>query len=170
MQFPCLFEFNERYLLHLMDHVYSCQFGTFLMNNERERVQANLHEITVSVWDDIAQQRDTFLNPFYLPGMGVVYPSTAYEDLHFWKGYFLRHCRAANPYQGVTMDMRALQLTATIESLQAQLDSLRLQAAHPPPSMEGTASIESSPAPEASEMTSSSPPLTEEDHYPVQDE
>jgi myotubularin-related protein 1/2 len=124
-QFPCLFEYNEKYLIHLMDHVYSCQYGTFLMNNERERVQANLNEITVSVWDDIQQQSEQFLNPLYLPGLGVVYPSTSYEDLAFWKAYYLRHSRTPNPYHSITAEMRALQLVATIESLQSQLNALK---------------------------------------------
>lgn len=38
-QFPTAFEFNEEFLLVLHDHAYSCQYGTFLGNNERERYQ-----------------------------------------------------------------------------------------------------------------------------------
>jgi hypothetical protein len=29
-QFPCAFEFNERFLIFLLEHLYDCQFGTFL--------------------------------------------------------------------------------------------------------------------------------------------
>ncbi|XP_043349035.1 myotubularin-related protein 8 isoform X4 [Dermochelys coriacea] len=36
-QFPCAFEFNERFLLEIHDHVYSCQFGNFLGSCHRER-------------------------------------------------------------------------------------------------------------------------------------
>jgi len=36
-QFPRAFEFNERLLIALHDCLHSCQFGTFLGNNERER-------------------------------------------------------------------------------------------------------------------------------------
>lgn len=36
-QFPLAFEFNERYLMTLNDHAYSCQFGTFLGNCEKDR-------------------------------------------------------------------------------------------------------------------------------------
>lgn len=35
-QFPCAFEFNERFLVHIHHHVYSCQFGDFICNNNKE--------------------------------------------------------------------------------------------------------------------------------------
>jgi hypothetical protein len=34
------FEFNERFLRRLLYHLYSCQYGTFLFNNEKERVES----------------------------------------------------------------------------------------------------------------------------------
>lgn len=37
-QFPNAFEFNEHFLITILDHLYSCRFGTFLCNTERERV------------------------------------------------------------------------------------------------------------------------------------
>lgn len=38
IQFPTAFQFNEHFLVTLHDHIYSCQFGTFLGNCERDRV------------------------------------------------------------------------------------------------------------------------------------
>jgi myotubularin-related protein 6/7/8 len=37
-QFPTAFQYNERYLIALHDHVFSCQFGTFIGNCEKDRV------------------------------------------------------------------------------------------------------------------------------------
>lgn len=37
-QFPATFQFNERFLLTLHDHVQSCQFGTFIGNCEKDRI------------------------------------------------------------------------------------------------------------------------------------
>lgn len=37
-QFPNAFEFNEHLLITIIDHLYSCRFGTFLCNTEAERV------------------------------------------------------------------------------------------------------------------------------------
>jgi len=31
-QFPTAFEFNETFLLSILDHLYTCRFGTFLFN------------------------------------------------------------------------------------------------------------------------------------------
>jgi hypothetical protein len=54
-QHPTHFAFNDDLLAFLNTHVYSCQFGTFLFNNERERAafrRAGLpvQECTVSIW------------------------------------------------------------------------------------------------------------------------
>lgn len=38
-QFPNAFEFNDFFLITILDHLYSCRFGTFLCNSERERMQ-----------------------------------------------------------------------------------------------------------------------------------
>lgn len=38
-QFPAAFEFNELFLITILDHLYSCLFGTFLYNSEQERVE-----------------------------------------------------------------------------------------------------------------------------------
>jgi myotubularin-related protein 6/7/8 len=37
-QFPCAFQFNDRLLITIHDHVYSCQFGTFIGNCEKDRL------------------------------------------------------------------------------------------------------------------------------------
>ncbi|KAA8588535.1 hypothetical protein FQN60_009880 [Etheostoma spectabile] len=38
-QFPCAFEFNARFLITIHSHIYSCQYGNFIGNNQRERIE-----------------------------------------------------------------------------------------------------------------------------------
>ncbi|KAJ5084586.1 hypothetical protein NUU61_009165 [Penicillium alfredii] len=64
-QYPTRFEFNERFLRRLLYHLYACQFGTFLFNSERERVQTKARDRTRSVWDYFLARRDQFTNPQY---------------------------------------------------------------------------------------------------------
>lgn len=66
-QHPTRFEFNERFLRRLLYHVYSCQYGTFLFNNERQRREARLHERTRSVWAYFLSRRSEFTNEQYDP-------------------------------------------------------------------------------------------------------
>ena len=40
-QYPQEFQFNTRYLLCLADSIYSCRFGTFILNTEQERVSVS---------------------------------------------------------------------------------------------------------------------------------
>ncbi|KAK1140365.1 phosphatidylinositol-3-phosphatase ymr1 [Aspergillus melleus] len=64
-QYPTRFEFNERFLRRLLYHLYSCQFGTFLFNSEKERVDWKAKERSRSVWDYFLARREQFLNPQY---------------------------------------------------------------------------------------------------------
>lgn len=64
-QFPTRFEFNERFLRRLLYHLYSCQYGTFLYNNEKSRLDARAQERTVSVWAYFLSRRAEFINKDY---------------------------------------------------------------------------------------------------------
>lgn len=64
-QFPTRFEFNERFLRRLYYHLYSCQYGTFLYNNEKARLDAKVQERTHSVWGYFLSRRGDFTNPAY---------------------------------------------------------------------------------------------------------
>ena len=64
-QHPSRFEFNERFLRRLLYHLYSCQYGTFLFNSEKERLDNKLHERTKSVWDYFLSRKEQFINDKY---------------------------------------------------------------------------------------------------------
>lgn len=64
-QHPTRFEFNERFLRRLLYHLYSCQYGTFLYNCEKDRVEAGLKAKTRSVWDYFLSRKGQFLNEGY---------------------------------------------------------------------------------------------------------
>ena len=65
-QFPCSFEFNLNFLIKLIQHTYSCLFGTFVCNNMRERDDHQINERTHSVWTYFHLQRKQFVNYIYL--------------------------------------------------------------------------------------------------------
>lgn len=66
-QYPTRFEFNERFLRRLLYHLYSCQYGTFLFDSEKERVEARAKLRTRSVWDYFLCRRAEFTNPDFDP-------------------------------------------------------------------------------------------------------
>lgn len=66
-QHPTRFEFSERFLRRLLYHLYSCQYGTFLFDNEKERVDSRAKERTRSVWDYFLCRKQEFMNPRYEP-------------------------------------------------------------------------------------------------------
>lgn len=66
-QNPTLFEFNERFLRRLVYHVYSCQYGTFLYNNEKDRLEFEVDKKTRSVWDYFRSRKSEFIERDYVP-------------------------------------------------------------------------------------------------------
>lgn len=104
-QFPERFEWNEQYLLDLHDHLYACQFGTFLFNCEKQRRVPEFDsgrdalpyiERTVSVWEwfDLPEQRAKHRNATYDASLdkgddqGVLLYNP--RDVRFWYGLFRR--------------------------------------------------------------------------------
>jgi myotubularin-related protein 6/7/8 len=64
-QFPNRFEFNKSFLKRLFYHLYSCQYGTFLYNNEKSRLDAAVQKRTSSVWGYFLSRRAEFTNSSY---------------------------------------------------------------------------------------------------------
>lgn len=64
-QHPTRFEFNERFLRRLLYQLYSCQYGSFLYNCERERKEAKINERSRSVWDYFLARKEQFVNDQY---------------------------------------------------------------------------------------------------------
>lgn len=88
-QNPQRFEFNERFLRRLLFHLYSCQYGTFLLNNEKERADARVRERTRSVWDYFLARRKMWRNEDYRPDLdehhanAVLWPKPA-RAVRWW--------------------------------------------------------------------------------------
>ncbi|CAH2234075.1 myotubularin-related protein 2 [Pararge aegeria] len=137
-QFPTAFEFTERLLITIVDHLYSCRFGTFLFNTERERVKEEVKAKTVSLWSYINSRQNLYLNPLYWgpssfstnsppspysrPQM-VLVPVASLRIIKLWKALYCRW----NP----TMRQQdpIYQRTRELVALRAQLEAAAAAAA-----------------------------------------
>ncbi|XP_061127663.1 myotubularin-related protein 4-like isoform X1 [Syngnathus typhle] len=89
-QFPCLFEFNEAFLVKLVQHTYSCLYGTFLCNNAREREARNIYKRTCSVWSLLRTGNKNFQNFLYIPSHDMVLQPVCHtRALHLWTAVYL---------------------------------------------------------------------------------
>uniref|UniRef100_I3KM64 Myotubularin related protein 7a n=1 Tax=Oreochromis niloticus TaxID=8128 RepID=I3KM64_ORENI len=124
-QFPCAFEFNERFLIAIHNHVYSCQFGNFIGNNQRERIELRVHERTHSLWSYLWANRTDYTNPLYRPNhsqtQGLLRASTSPYSFKFWKGLYNRFDHGMHPRQSVEDYLRAIQ--EETQQLEEQLTS-----------------------------------------------
>ncbi|XP_032327240.1 myotubularin-related protein 3 isoform X11 [Camelus ferus] len=89
-QFPCSFEFNEAFLVKLVQHTYSCLFGTFLCNNAKERGEKHTQERTCSVWSLLRAGNKAFKNLLYSSqSETVLYPVCHVRNLMLWSAVYL---------------------------------------------------------------------------------
>lgn len=116
-QFPNAFEFNEHFLITILDHLYSCRFGTFLFSrylipytgywprdvidryvpnhfcSERERVQEQVKQKTVSLWSYTNSQLSLYQNPLYWAAPNyqlVLIPIASMRYIKPWKSLYCR--------------------------------------------------------------------------------
>ncbi|XP_033840023.1 myotubularin isoform X2 [Periophthalmus magnuspinnatus] len=131
-QFPTAFEFNERLLLTILDHLYSCRFGTFLYNCESARDQHEVRIKTVSLWSLVNSKTDFYLNPFYTPEPNMVLcPVASMRHLELWVSYYIRW----NPRirQQSPVEQRYRELLALRDEYLKKLEELQLSDSSPAP-------------------------------------
>ncbi|XP_055054170.2 phosphatidylinositol-3,5-bisphosphate 3-phosphatase MTMR4 isoform X1 [Misgurnus anguillicaudatus] len=89
-QFPCLFEFNEAFLVKLVQHTYSCLYGTFLCNNSKERDARNVYKRTCSVWSLLRTGNKNFQNFLYIPCHDMILQPVCHtRALQLWTAVYL---------------------------------------------------------------------------------
>ncbi len=140
-QFPERFEFNGIFLETLFYHLYSCQFGNFIANNERQRrtapsemekdqegfsSQGVVCEQTSPIWDWLndSARLATYRNELYNPAldkldakgaetdMGVLLPDP--KEVRFWHDLFKR---ADEDMNGKRIIQEQLADAETIEAI-----------------------------------------------------
>eukprot|EP00117_Sycon_ciliatum_P027253 scpid50643/ scgid22187/ Myotubularin-related protein 2 len=127
-QYPCAFEFNEHFLLTILDHLFSCLYGTFLCNSEKERAE-EVKDKTISLWTDVAKNQEEYMNPLYSSSgySCVLHPSASMRRLQFWPGYYTRWNPEMRPHKSEhdrsqELYRICLQLKKQCASMQKQLD------------------------------------------------
>lgn len=132
-QFPCAFEFSEKYLLEIHDHVYSCQFGNLLGNSQKERMELKIYENTHSLWPFLLQRKQEFVNPLYIPNAyKTLQPNTLPFSFKFWCGMYNRFDSGMHPRQSV-LDylLEILNQKATLETSESAMEDKLLKQSSP---------------------------------------
>ena len=152
-QFPCSFEFNEDFLLCILEHLYSMRFYNFLGNNVRERFEflSGTRRNSPCLWEYIKQRQHFFLNPFFAvrkqtSALGstpaangdppflsasifnpptVLFPNFRASSLRFWDRYYLGQARSysADPMHDMALSSTKLLLL----DFHSQLESMEME-------------------------------------------
>jgi len=126
--FPRAFEFNARLPLLLAHHLYSCRFGTFLFNNERERAEAAAESRTGSLWAYVlggGPVTDALRAREYDPRAGDVllpHPAALMRNLVLWNDWFARYA----PFPSLPASSAAMETYDAAFYSRAALDAARL--------------------------------------------
>ncbi|XP_030194558.1 myotubularin [Gadus morhua] len=148
-QFPTAFEFNERLLATVLEHLYSCRFGTFLFNCESMRELNEVRSKTVSLWSYVHSSSTRYLNPFYTPESGrVLYPVASMRHLELWVSYYIRWNPRIRQQQS-PVEQRYKELLVLRDEYLRKLEELSPS----PPSAHMTSPAPPGPAPTTQQFT-----------------
>ena len=146
-QFPNRFEFSEQFLVDMHYHLYACQLGTFLFNNEQQRRIARpaqgdseggaYIDRTVSAWDYFTQaDQPNYVNESYDPALdardsrepnadqGVLLLDP--KDVKFWWKLFKRGDEEMN---GSKIALQQAQGAVMLEVGAGQVDPVSMDGA-----------------------------------------
>jgi hypothetical protein len=108
-KFPGEFEFNIEMLLFIVENLYTCKYGTFLLNSHKERADAKTKDQSISMWLEINLRKNTdFKNPLYDPTKAGVritrIPKPDYYQLRVWREYYFRFTEQSGESVSYKMD------------------------------------------------------------------
>ncbi|KAM9274025.1 myotubularin isoform 3-T5 [Morus bassanus] len=126
-QFPTAFEFNEQFLITILDHLYSCRFGTFLYNSESLREKEKVTEKTLSLWSLINSEKSKYTNPFYTKELNrALYPVASMRHLELWVNYYIRWNPRIRQQQPNPVEQRYMELLALRDDYIRRLEELQI--------------------------------------------
>ncbi|XP_043377649.1 myotubularin isoform X2 [Chelonia mydas] len=126
-QFPTAFEFNEQFLITILDHLYSCRFGTFLYSCESVREKEKVTERTLSTWSLINSEKAKHTNPFYTKELNrALYPVASMRHLELWVNYYIRWNPRIRQQQPNPVEQRYMELLALRDDYMRRLEELQI--------------------------------------------
>lgn len=100
-QFPCAFEYNERFLISLHHHIYACQYGNFICNSQKERRDERwntLHTL-LTVGDGVLSERISPELSIYFHNCSVFCVCRIQEKTHsIWPYLWENKSEFMNPF------------------------------------------------------------------------
>ncbi|XP_027700886.1 myotubularin isoform X1 [Vombatus ursinus] len=126
-QFPTAFEFNEQFLITILDNLYSCRFGTFLFNSEYAREKEKVMMKTLSLWSMINSDKGKYTNPFYAKELNrALYPVASMRHLELWVNYYIRWNTRMRQQQPNPVEQRYMELLALRDEYVKRLEEMKM--------------------------------------------
>ena len=137
--YPSAFEFQESFLMLLLDHSNNCLFGTFLGDSEKQR-HSEVIPKTSSFWSYVKCLEHTravaLLNPYYVPAPGRLALRSSVGEIPFWSALYNRFL-CPSPDEGVVASETqqlfetGLVLAKKYEGLKAEYEKKHSQTYQP---------------------------------------
>eukprot|EP01103_Thecamoeba_quadrilineata_P016204 TRINITY_DN5351_c0_g1_i1.p1 TRINITY_DN5351_c0_g1~~TRINITY_DN5351_c0_g1_i1.p1 ORF type:complete len:866 (+),score=134.28 TRINITY_DN5351_c0_g1_i1:95-2692(+) len=119
--YPEHFEFTPLFLRHILYHLSSCLYGTFLMDSELERNSRNVNSLTVSLWKQILENVARFTNTTF-------HPKTSDQPLHLldltifslriWSDFYGPHVtNNSASAQALTLALSSFSIAAGVSNM-----------------------------------------------------
>ncbi|OAF71494.1 hypothetical protein A3Q56_00736 [Intoshia linei] len=86
--FPSEFQYNESFLIRILDEMFMCRFGTFLSNCIKERKEY-FSKKTCMLWPVLLKDKDKYINKYYLHKIDILPLDSPYQ-IRYWDTFYNR--------------------------------------------------------------------------------
>ena len=127
VQYPTAFEFNNYFLLFLSEEIYSNKYGTFLFDCEKEKFNNNAPNTMVSIWSDILNEKNKYINDLYKPINRALNIKGEIQYLSIWNDFFFKYDKVGMSWEdNVIMDKERYVSKIVEEKAKSILDLLKI--------------------------------------------
>lgn len=126
-QFPCSFEYDTKLLAFLSEEYQSNKYGTFLYDSDQERATDKTQTHTVSIWSEVFENQNSFLNPYYKMNQTKpnLFINFSLFKLRVWQEYFFKYdVKQILPNDSYNRYEERRKLTETYKDLNNKVKSL----------------------------------------------
>ena len=127
IQYPSAFEFNSNFLLFLCEEIYSNKYGTFLFNNEKEKIMNKADTTMVSIWSDVFLEKNKYINELYKQINGPINIKGELQYLSIWNDFFFKYDKVGMKWDdNVLLDKEGYSNKIAEEKTKSILELLRI--------------------------------------------
>ena len=125
-EYKSIFEFNLEFLGFIALNLKRGKFGNFLCNSEKERKEKKIYEKTVSIWSEVLNNKNLFINEHYNEEESENFKirDFPYYKIKLWDEYYLKYYKSNKKKESYNNNKNSINLQKENDELRKIIQKL----------------------------------------------